>query len=125
MRSFVVNSKHNASAEQAVVLKSEVGVVVILDVPKAFACYSNALALYLADNCLNNDFVGGDGWRLKWSPDLVHYVFSPALGAGVIVLLAIQVALDHLFDAGSDLARVKPKNELMGSYLSFSLGSSL
>lgn len=92
------------------VLKSEVSVVVIIDVPKALACYSNALALDFADNSLNNDFVRGDGWRFQGSPDLVHYVFGPTLGAGMVVLLALKVALDHLFDAGSNLAWVESKN---------------
>jgi hypothetical protein len=40
---------------------------------------------------------------------LVYDVFSPPLCAGVVVLFALKVTLDHLLDAGSNLARVESK----------------
>lgn len=124
-RSFVVDSKNDASAEQTLVWKSKVGVVVILNVPETLACYTHTLALNFADHSLNNDFVWGDGWRFQGCPDLVNDVFRPPLGAGVVVLLALEVALDHLLDTGSNLAWVESKNLKLIRYLSFSLGSSL
>lgn len=56
---------------------------------------------------------------------MVNDVFRPPLGAGVVVLLALEVALDHLLDTGSNLAWVESKNLKLIRYLSFSLGSSL
>ena len=56
---------------------------------------------------------------------MVNDVLGPPLCAGVVVFLALEVTLDHLLDAGSNLAWVESKKLKLIRYLSFSLGSSL
>ena len=105
--SFVVNSKHNASAEEWMIWKSEVCIVVVHNVPETFASYTYALTLHFSNNCLDHDFVGRNGVRFESCSDLITDVFSPNFSLHMIIFLAFEISLDNIFDNGSYFARIE------------------
>lgn len=92
----------------------EVSEVVVLHVPKALACESDALAGDLANNGLHHNFVGRNLEVLQLGSNFVHNLLGLLFGLLVVVLLVSEVALHDLFDDLLDLARVESATQVRG-----------
>ena len=105
--SLVVDAEDDSSAEKTSVLVSKRSIVVVEIVPKALGSNTNSLTLYLSNNRLNNDLVGGNAESSACLFDFVCDLLSLCLGVSMVVLFVLQVVMHDGFDQVSHFARVE------------------
>ena len=124
--SFIVDAENHARAEEWGVAEGEASIIIVGIVPEALWGNTDALACYLSDNCLHDNFVGRDVEQFHLRLYLLNDVFDPGFGLSLVVLFALELLLNDIFDNVAHFWGVKSKRLiLIQTYLSYSRGSSL
>ena len=90
VRSLVVNSKDDSSAEKGVILIRITRVVIICVIPKALGGNANTLACHLTNDTLNDNLVTGNmAFIFDLLSDGINDLFRPMFGMCVIVFFFI------------------------------------
>ena len=88
----------DTSAEEGRVFVGETSIVIVHLIPEALGRKTDTLAIYLSDNTLNNNFVARHVQSLNGRSNLVDDVLSLFLSIHGVVVLTLEVKLNHVFN---------------------------
>ncbi len=115
--SFKVDAKDHASAEKRRVAEGEASVIIVGIVPETLGCDADTLAGNLTDHGLHHNFVGRDVEQFHLRLNLLNDVFDLGFGLRLVVLFALELLLNYVFDDVADLGRVESARSLLNANL--------